>query len=424
MRYVDLDQFRGPCECGREHAVDVEEVVIGHDALRRLPHMLEDGALDIYEQPVVLCDANTRAAAGGQIPDLMRRLPVVELDPEGLHATEGAVALVAERLPEDVDLIVALGSGTIHDLARYTAHDRGIAFVSCPTAASVDGFVSTVAAMTWHGMKRTFPAVPPIAVVADTTVLSQAPRRLTASGAADLFGKYCCILDWRIAHEVTGEYICERTCRMALEAADDVMACVDGLDAGDEEAYANLIYALLLSGLAMQMIGNSRPASCAEHHMSHLWEMNVINDEVDALHGEKVGVGLVLVARRYKRVAEALREGCYEVRPWGGLERDLLERTFGARGLLEGVLAENDPDPLASVTPDMLERAVPEIVRLVDETLPDPDDLIAELEGCGCPTTMADLGLDPALAELSLDLSPYVRQRLSFNRLTKMIEVG
>ncbi len=59
-----------------------------------------------------------------------------------------------------------------------------------------------------------------------------------------------------------------------------VCQCMDGLKAGEADAYEKLMYALLLSGLAMQMTGNSRPASCAEHHVSHLWEMEVINDHV------------------------------------------------------------------------------------------------------------------------------------------------
>ncbi len=423
MRHIDLDQFREPCTCGRVHTVDVEHIMIGHDALKHLPHLLKDGILDIYERPAVVCDTNTRTAASAAIGNFLAQTPVIELNPEALHADERAVALIAEQLPENTDVIIALGSGTIHDLSRYTAHERHIPFVACPTAASVDGYVSTVAAMTWHGMKKTFSAVPPIAVVADTSIIAQAPHRLTASGMADLLGKYTCILDWRIAHEVTGEYICERVCSMALEAVDTVVSSIDGLNQGDEEAFVHLCYALLLSGLAMQMIGNSRPASCAEHHMSHLWEMSVINNEIDALHGEKVGVGLLLVTRRYKALAEALRSDNYRVHAWDGLEMQLLTQTFGAKGLLESILEENTPDLLASIQPDDITRAIPTIVQLIDETLPEEGELRALLDRCGCPTSLEDIGLDSALETLSLDLSPYVRQRLSFNRLSKMIEV-
>ena len=60
---------------------------------------------------------------------------------------------------------VAVGAGTIHDLVRYTAHKLGLLFISLPTAPSVDGFVSGVAAMTVGGQKITFEAVPPLALL-------------------------------------------------------------------------------------------------------------------------------------------------------------------------------------------------------------------------------------------------------------------
>ena len=62
------------------------------------------------------------------------------------------------------------------------------------------------------------------------------------------------------------------------------------------------------SGLAMQMIGNSRPASCAEHQVTHLWDMEVINGPLDALHGEKVSVAALLVLEEYKRIAAAITQ--------------------------------------------------------------------------------------------------------------------
>ena len=56
---------------------------------------------------------------------------------------------------------------------------------------------------------------------------------------------------------------------MEYQALDSLISSLDGLKTGDTKAYEDLMYGLLLSGLAMQMTGNSRPASGAEHHMSH-----------------------------------------------------------------------------------------------------------------------------------------------------------
>ncbi len=97
--------------------------------------------------------------------------------------------------------------------------------------------------------------------------------------------------------------------------------------ARDPEACSHLMYALLLSGLAMQMVGNSRPASGAEHHVSHLLEMEIFNPNLDAYHGEKVGVGLLLASRVYHRDAELLRDGRFEIPLYAGLEMEQLRRS-------------------------------------------------------------------------------------------------
>lgn len=88
---------------------------------------------------------------------------------------------------------------------------------------------------------------------------------------------------------------------MEYEVLKDLCANLDGIGSQNIEAYENLMYGLLLSGIAMQMIGNSRPASGAEHHMSHLWEMAAISEPIDYYHGEKVGVGLCLATEVYKK---------------------------------------------------------------------------------------------------------------------------
>ena len=180
-----------------------------------------------------------------------------------------------------------------------------IDFVSCPTAASVDGFCSSVAAMTWHGCKKTLTAVAPKLVVADTDIIKKAPVRLAKSGFGDMIGKYIALADWKIGNILTGEFYCEKIANMTLEATKEVLQAIEGIINGCDEAYEKLIFGLLLSGLAMQMMGNSRPASGAEHHISHLIEMSPpsLNVKSDALHGEKVGVGTLIALREYKRLA-------------------------------------------------------------------------------------------------------------------------
>lgn len=419
---VDADDFGRPCSCGKEHHIDVKDILIEAGAIDKLEEMMSEGELTEYISPLVICDINTYEATEEAMEDIYDRCQVITLDAEDLHANNYAVEIIQSNMEDDIDLILAVGAGTIHDLSRYVAHQQGIPFVSVPTAASVDGFVSTVAAMTWDGMKKTIPAVAPICVIADTDIFANAPSRLTASGASDLFGKYICLADWKIASLVTGEYICEEVCHLEKKAVKEVRSCAKGLREADSRDCEELMYALILSGLAMQMIGNSRPASCAEHHISHLWEMEVINGALDALHGEKVGIGLLLALREYKRIGKAIQEGRCQVREYGGMEEQLLKDTFGAKGVLDGILAENTPDPLEEIAPEVLEECLPQIAEII-EGLPDPEEMEELLERCGCVTKLEQIGLDESIVPMTLRLSPYVRNRLSLMRLRKMLVI-
>lgn len=419
--HIDLSLFSGECSCGKKHQIDVKEVIIEAGALKRLLPMFQGGILKEYGYPVIICDENTWEAAKNGLAEIAGLCDVICLSPEGLHANNEGVAKAEEKLPKVTDLILAVGSGTIHDLSRYVAFHHGIPFVSIPTAASVDGFVSTVAAMTWDGMKKTMEAAAPLIVLADTDLFSRAPYRLTASGVSDLLGKYTAIVDWKISHLVTGEYLCSRVCDLEMEAVDRIYHCIDDLKEGKKEAYEELMYALLLSGLAMQMIGNSRPASGAEHHMSHLWEMEVLNDYIDAYHGEKVSVGLLLVTERYERIKNAILDGSCIVKQERENEEQLLEDTFGKKGLLEGVKEENKEELLDAVDLGHLKKVLSEIAGILG-TLPDHKILKEVMERGGCKSSMEEIHLQEELEEPSLRLSPYVRRRLTFMRISKLLE--
>lgn len=418
---VDTDDFARPCRCGKTHHTGVKEIIIEEGAVEKLEEAMWDGFLKEYISPLLICDTNTCEATEEIMEDIYDRCQTLVLDAEDLHANEHAVEIVENYMDEDIDLILAVGGGTIHDISRYVAFEYKIPFISVPTAASVDGFVSNVAAMTWKGLKRTLPAVAPIAVYADTNIFAKAPARLNASGVSDLFGKYICLTDWKIAHLLTGEYICEEIVKMEEQALETVSESLRGIREGDPESCENLMYALILSGLAMQMIGNSRPASCAEHHMSHLWEMEVINDHLDALHGEKVSVGTALVLKEYKRLARAIREGRCHAVPFEP-ETELLKETFGKKGLLEGILKENQPELLDEIVPARLEKKLKKIADFIDE-LPEEEDLLHDMKKAGCKRTVYDIGLDEKIVPLSLRLAPYVRRRLSFLRVSKMLRV-
>ena len=195
---------------------------------------------------------------------------------------------------------------------------------------------------------------------------------------------------------------------------------LDGIGSGDFEAYENLMYGLLLSGLAMQMIGNSRPASGAEHHCSHLWEMATINEPIDFYHGEKVGVGLCMVSAVYKKALEKIKSGNYTVKDHMDVETDFIKKYF-KESLVDSILKENTPNIMADISGDLLKSKEEEIIAILEE-LPSSEQIISWMNKVHAFTTITDLTLPESLRPLTLKLSPYVRQRLTFMRLLKFYD--
>ena len=407
---IAREELTPSCACGREHSLLTEKIFIERGAADAMPDAMAASGLNA--DFAVIYDENTRDALGGRIRGAHRE---IVLDPKGLHADERGVAAAEDKLGDE-PVLVAAGAGTVHDITRYIAAKRGVPFVSVPTAASVDAYSSGMACMTFGGFKMTKPAVPPRLVFADTEVFARAPRRLTASGFGDAIGKYISLADWDVARILTGEYWCGGVAELEQTALDETAASAPGIAAGEEEACEKLMRALLLSGVAMQLACSSRPASGAEHHISHLTEAGVPwLPAVDAMHGEKVGVGTLLSLRAYFRwrvqQADALVRA---MQAWRAPSEDMLRSEFGPAA--DAVIAENAQDCLKAVTPAAIkERWTAVTARL--SLLPQAAAVEKLLKAVGAPTTLDELGIDPDLEGRILRWSPYMRNRLTFMRL-------
>jgi glycerol-1-phosphate dehydrogenase [NAD(P)+] len=419
--YLSLDKFTGPCACGKSHQLQTKAIVIERNAVEKLPELIQEMALP--SGVCVICDENTfvfAQLAAKQIKPLLHGIkPYIVLNPNGLHADEHAVERVMAQLPADTAWLLAAGSGTIHDITRYVANQRAIPFISFPTAASVDGFDSTICAMTWHGFKKTLPGVAPLAVVADTDIFANAPYRLTASGVGDVLGKYISLVDWQIANYVSGEDFCPEIAAISYEAVDNVRENLSSIHRHGLDAMEKLMYALLLSGIAMQMWGTSRPASGSEHHFSHLWEMEVINPHLDALHGEKVGVGLNVALPLYKSIAGNPDFG-RKFKSYTGIPKDLIKEKFGV--LYDAIIEENTPDAIDLVETDKIAAHIDDIRALIAR-LPDEKTLRDDMARARILTELPQIGLSADILPDSINLAPFVRNRVTLMRLLKILDI-
>ena len=282
-----------PCVCGELHRVPIEAVVIEDDAL---PQLGEYTRSRHWSRPFLVMDANTEQVAGLHVVDELSRagLRVGTFcfpEREGLLADEPSVARLEGALKGiESDSMFSVGSGVVTDLTRYVASRAGREFVSVPTAASMDGYASGVAVMEFGGIKTSYPAGPPVGIFAEPATIASAPLEMTRAGLGDLLGKASARVDWVAAHCLYGEYFCpqvgKRVTDSFLEAARDV----DDILSGSPAAAARFLHGLVESGVAIAMVGSSRPASGCEHQVSHFWDLLAANGQRShSAHGLQVG---------------------------------------------------------------------------------------------------------------------------------------
>lgn len=406
---IDSKKYDGLCSCGKTHKMETLFCLIENGCLYNIDKYTERYGLSGYS--VAVYDENTYKATKDRHPQV--DLEVV-LSAENLHADEHGVELLLSRLPEKIGYLIAVGSGTIHDITRYCAYQKNIDFVSCPTAASVDGFCSSVAAMTWKGCKKTMTAVAPKIVIADLEIIKNAPIHLAKSGFGDMVGKYIALTDWKIANIITKEFYCDRIAQMTFDATQEVINSINGIIAHDESAYEKLIYGLLLSGLAMQMMGNSRPASGAEHHISHIIEMEpeLLEIHSEALHGEKVGVGTLIVLDEYQKIAKNKKNMFFD---YEGFSKRMIEDVF-EKEMSQEIIDENQNDVAQDIRSQTIKNKFDDIVFQI-EKLPNIKDLAKIYHTAGIKSDLSDINVSSEKRDLLLNYAPMVRNRLTLLRI-------
>lgn len=300
------------CACGKSHKVDIQAIRVGSGVIQELPGILRDlGASHIF----LVADNYTFEAAGRQVEQLLDQagLPYhkrVFQTETPLVPNEYALGSVLAAMTSQDDMLLAVGSGTLNDVTKYVSARTGIPYVIAATAPSMDGYASTVAPTILDGFKTTLPAVYPAAIVADVDILKDAPMPMLTAGFGDIIGKFTSLADWRLSHQLNGEYYCPEVAGVIEAAVETCAANAQALAQREPQAIQAVTEALILSGLAMGMVGVSRPASGAEHQMAHYWEMDALRrGEEHPLHGNAVGVGTVLAASLYEMAAEYLPQG-------------------------------------------------------------------------------------------------------------------
>lgn len=202
-----------------------------------------------------------------------------------------AVAQVQDCM-NNITAVLGVGGGKVIDVAKMASTQSGVHCLSIPTAASHDGIASPRASIKNKGGSVSMEVEPPVGVIADTQIISQAPFRLLAAGCGDIISNYTAIMDWKLAHRLLNEDFSDSSAALSLITAETMIKSASGIKEGLIESAAIVVKALISSGMAISIAGNSRPASGAEHKFSHALD---ILAPKPALHGEQCGVGTIMM---------------------------------------------------------------------------------------------------------------------------------
>ncbi len=273
------------CSCGKSHSCPIDYVDIADGAIERLPDMCK-----AYKNILIVCDDNTYAACGEEVSkklaDKVERVLTLKAQTDVVIPDESQIEEIEKNVTEKTDLILGVGSGVINDLCKYVSFKSDLPYYIVATAPSMDGYASVGSALILGGMKVTLNARPPKAIIAEPKVLATAPAQMLQSGYGDIIGKYSCLNDWKLARIIKDEYFCDEVYELTMSCVKEVEPLAKPVLFRDPAAVGALMEALVAVGIAMAYVGNSRPASGSEHHLSHFFEITgILDDKEYFLHG-------------------------------------------------------------------------------------------------------------------------------------------
>ncbi|QQG49549.1 MAG: NAD(P)-dependent glycerol-1-phosphate dehydrogenase [archaeon] len=280
------------------------KVLIGDGVLTQLGEFVKESAG--RKKVVVAAGSHVKDRVRDSIEKALVRQPLwVEVKAADVANVERVVAG-----SKGSSCIVGVGGGKSVDVGKLAAFRRGISFYSLPTSASHDGIASPFASLKGLDRPYSVKAKPPVGILADIDVISSAPRRLLASGCGDLVSKLTAVKDWQLAHRTNGEYYGSYAASLALMSADVVLKDSKRIGKFGKESVRDLVEALISTGVAAGIAGSSRPCSGSEHLFSHY--LDFIAPE-SGLHGEKCGLGTIMMAKLHGLDWKGVRRSLVEV---------------------------------------------------------------------------------------------------------------
>ena len=381
----------------------------------------------------LVADRNTFAVLGHQVEVALRSaglaVETIVLSGDQVVADEGRIVHVLMRAPVGEMCYLAVGSGTITDITRFVSCHTRSRFISLPTAPSIDGYATSSNALTIGGLKLSIAGQAPEAIFCDIDTLAAAPRPMIAAGLGDTLAKFTSVNDLRLGHLLWDERWDEAIGERMENLAHMAQAHAGEIARADVDAVALLTRTLLDSGLEMAAFGSSAPGGGSEHHISHCWEMRMLQAGLPALlHGAKVGVGTVIAAGWYARVREMSRDEAARrlagaALPDPEVTEETIRRVYGP--VADQIIAQQTPffrlsaEQWSALKQRILDHW--DDVQAIAARVPAPGAIAAALQSAGGPATPQELGLSETEVRIAVDYGHFTRPRFTVAKLRLLL---
>jgi len=419
------DYLNNPCPCGKNHAIAIDEVVVGSGAVNRLPEFVKKYG----HKPFVVADINTYDAAGKKVCAILKeaQIPFVSFvfRDKSLEPDEKAVGAAFMHYDPSCDVIVGVGSGVINDTCKILSNIAGKSYIIVATAPSMDGYASATSSMSRDGVKVSLNSRCADVIIGDTDILKNAPMHMLRSGLGDMLAKFVSIAEWRIARIITGEYYCGEVAQLIRTAVKKCVDNAEGLLSREENAIEAVFEGLVIGGVAMAYAGVSRPASGVEHYFSHVWDMRGLEfgTKVD-LHGIQCAMATMKSVELYEKVmaitpnwekAHAYVES-FDLEAWNARLRSFLGSSAETMIELEKKEGKYRKDTHAARFA-IIQQNWEAILNILREELPTAKELCKLMDAVGISTDLATIGVDSDDAKITFRATKDIRDKYVLSRL-------
>lgn len=214
----------------------------------------------------------------------------------------------AFSIPAGTEAIVGVGGGKVLDVAKYIAFLNDLPFISVPTSTAHDGFSSSGCSLYINGHRTSVHARMPYGIIVDTAVIKKSPERFIYSGLGDIVSKITAVHDWLFEEEKGVTRVDDLAVMIAKKSVNSIVR-MPYSDIKEDFFIKELVDSLTMSGIAMEISGNSSPASGSEHLISHALDKMTSKPQ---LHGIQVGIASYIMSivqnHRYERIRKFLSD--------------------------------------------------------------------------------------------------------------------